>query len=473
MTSISWLEEAEKRRDDFLKEAIEFLTIPSVLDLSSQEEGKPFGRPIAEALAYVNQRCEKMGLKLEHYDGYASHAEMGEGEELVGILCHVDVVPPGEGWTSPAFQPEVRDGKLYARGALDDKGPTMAALYAVKIIKELGLPLSRRVRLIFGTDEESGFRCMKHYFQHAEMPTVGFAPDADFPIIHAEKGSSNFVLLRNLEEAPRVTGGHATLESFHSGERGNVVAGEATAVLHGGEGVFIHIEREFKKYCNQHGRPGEATRHDSELTLKLEGKAAHAMDPSKGINAGLVLAHFLDAQVLDPEGARYIELLVDGLHADPHGEKLGIAVEDDVSGRLTVNVGIMRYTARNGARVHINARYPVTHTFEPIQRQMQAFADRYQYTLAEARNSKPHHVAKDDPMIQTLQRVYEEQTGEEATLLAIGGGTYARMLNKGVAFGPLFPGKADCAHQQDEHMEVDDLIRATAIYAQAIYELAK
>jgi succinyl-diaminopimelate desuccinylase len=473
LKQVNWLDQAIQRKEVFLKDTMEFLTIPSVLDPSSQKEGQPFGEPIAKALDYVVRQCEAMGMKVEHFDGYASHAEIGEGDELVGILCHVDVVPAGEGWTTPAFQPEIRDGKLYARGALDDKGPTMAALYAVKMIQELGLPLGKRVRLIFGTDEESGFRCMKHYFQVAEMPTVGFAPDADFPIIHAEKGSSNFTLTRDLAEVHVEDGGHATLVRFYAGERINVVPGEAEAELQGGEGVLIHLEREFGKYCQKHGRPGEAKRGDGQLHLRMKGKAAHAMDPSKGINAGLVLAHFLDEQVLDVEGARFAELLVDQLYEDPQGTKLGIKVEDDISGPLTVNVGILRYDLGQEARVHINARYPVTHTFEPIHEQILAAAQRYRYTVKEARNSKPHHVEKDDPLIRTLQRVYEEQTGEEATLLAIGGGTYARMLTKGVAFGALFPGRADCAHQYDEHMQVDDLIRAMAIYAQAVYELAK
>lgn len=133
---------------------------------------------------------KKDGFTAKEVGNVAGHLEYGQGEELVGVLGHVDVVPVGDGWTNGPFEPTLRDGKLYARGVADDKGPTIAGYYALKIIKELGLPLSRRVRIIIGSDEESGMSCVERYFETEEQPTLGFVPDAEFPIIHAEKGIS-------------------------------------------------------------------------------------------------------------------------------------------------------------------------------------------------------------------------------------------------------------------------------------------
>jgi succinyl-diaminopimelate desuccinylase len=472
MNKVDWYEEAKKREQMFIKDAQQLLRIRSILDESSARQGMPFGEGIAQALDYVVNLCKEAGMKTKVIDGYGAHAEIGEGDQLIGVLCHIDVVPAGEGWTSPPFAAEIRDGKIYARGAIDDKGPTMAAIYAVRLVQELELPLRKRVRLIFGTDEESGFRCMKHYFKTEEMPTLGFAPDADFPIIYSEKGSSNFTLVNRLINAIQENAAEATLLTFESGQRLNMVPESARALLTGGEGSLIHIVYEFNAFLEAHNHPGEAIRDGKELQLSLIGKSAHAMDPSQGINAGLILAHFLDQQVLDGEGAAFVELIEDNLYDDPAGRKLGIACSDEITGKLTVNVGILRYEKGNEARVHINARYPVSGSFEAIHDQIKAVADRFSYEVKEARNSKPHYVEPDHPLIRTLQKVYEEQTGEPATLIAIGGGTYARMLDKGVAFGPLFPGRLDCAHQKDEHVEIEDLIKGIAIYAQAIYELA-
>jgi succinyl-diaminopimelate desuccinylase len=472
MQKIQWLEEAKKREQTFIEDTQAFLRIRSILDESTAKEGMPFGEKINEALHYVLKQCEEAGLTTKVIDGYAAHAEMGEGEELIGILCHVDVVPEGEGWTSPPFAAEIRDGKIYARGAIDDKGPTMAAVYAVKLIKELGLPLNKRVRLIFGTDEESGFRCVKHYFQHEEMPTLGFAPDADFPIIHAEKGSANFTLTRTFSPQTNENRAEATLLSFEAGHRLNMVPESVKAVFSGSEGSLIHMSNEFQKFLTEHHLKGEAVREGRELRLTLIGKSAHAMNPTLGINAGLVLAHFLDQQVLDEQGANFVELLEDYLYNDTVGTKLNIVYEDEVSGALTVNVGIIRYQYDEEARVHINMRYPVTGKFEAIESNVRAAAERMGFDLKEARNSKPHFVEPDSTLIRTLQRVYKEQTGMPATLLSTGGGTYARVMDVAVAFGPLFPGRPDSAHQKDEHVYIEDLIKAIAIYAQCIYELA-
>ncbi len=185
---MNWEVEVIRNKEDLIRDTQKFLQINSVMDESTAGPGRPFGEGVNASLTSLLEFGEKEGFTVKNLDGYAGHIEWGTGDEIVGVLCHVDVVPPGDGWTSDPFSADIRDGRIYARGAIDDKGPTMAAFYALKIVKDMRLPLSKRVRIIIGTDEESDWRCVDHYFKHEKMPDIGFAPDADFPIINAEKG---------------------------------------------------------------------------------------------------------------------------------------------------------------------------------------------------------------------------------------------------------------------------------------------
>jgi succinyl-diaminopimelate desuccinylase len=468
---INWLEEVLKRKDELIRDTQEFLRIPSVLDEKSATASQPFGKEVDEALQFLLKKGQKEGFLVKNVNGFAGHLEMGEGDELIGILCHVDVVPPGDGWTSDPFAADIRDGKIYARGAIDDKGPTMAAFYAMKIVKELGLPLHKRVRMIIGTDEESEWRCVDHYFQHEEMPTMGFAPDADFPIIYAEKG----IVDLNLEQitAADNENGSIRLESLEAGRRYNMVPDLAVAELRAETKLLLEMEQRFQQFLTDFHVKGKAINHEHGITLQVEGVSAHAMEPDQGKNAGVLLAAFLANMPLDAQAKAFVQFLDRYFRDDSRGKKLGIAYSDDMTGDLTVNVGILSYHEDKGGRIGINLRYPVTNDLEQTKQVIEQTAKPYGFSLTHFSDSKPHYVDRRHMLVQTLQRVYEEQTGERAALLSIGGGTYARSLEAGVAFGPLFPGRPDVAHQKDEYMIIDDLLKATAIYAQAIYELAK
>lgn len=473
--SIQWELEVEKRKDELLQTALRFLAIPSVKDEAHAAPGAPFGPDIQKAMQFVLDECEKMGLAVRQLDGYAAHAEMGQGQELVGVLCHVDVVPPGDGWTTPPFQPAIRDGKLYARGALDDKGPTIAALYAMKIVKELGLPLSRRVRLIFGGDEESGWKCMERYFTEEEMPTFGFAPDAVFPMISAEKGILDLYMA--YRPAPDQEGPQSPLRllSFQAGQRLNMVPAEATAVITGAAEELGRLKRRFEMDIVRPGR-GKLAQAGRRLTVTCYGKAAHGMEPDKGINAGLMLAHVLRNEPFAAADKGFLEALVKGFYGDFHGTSLGIAYSDEITGPLTVNLGRIQYVHEDGApegKLGMTIRYPVTTPFEQTLEKLRAGAARLGLDIASYTNKEPHHVDTEHFLVKTLRRIFEEHTGLDSTPMSIGGGTYARTLKAGVAFGPLFPGREETAHQVDEYIHVDDLLKATAIYAHAIYELAR
>ncbi|MBU8788718.1 dipeptidase PepV [Bacillus glycinifermentans] len=463
---MNWELEVEKRKDDIVQDIQDFLKINSVLDEETAGPGKPFGEGIHKCLTALLDKGEANGFTVKNLDGYAGHIEWGEGEEIIGILCHIDVVPPGDGWTSDPFAADIRDGRIYARGALDDKGPTMAAFHALKIVKELNLPLSKRVRLIIGTDEESDWRCVEHYFKHEEMPSAGFAPDADFPIIYAEKGLIDAVLYLDCPNGE--SSGGLVLESLRAGRRLNMVPDDAEAVLSGT--VTADVEQSFADFVKEKRAEGKITKNGDRCRIKVFGKSAHAMEPDNGINAGLILAEFLHTQALDSAGLHFVKAVSDAFSGDTRGKKLGIAVNDEISGDLTLNVGRIAYEKEKESTVGINIRYPVTETSGPVKEALERLQGG---KLVSFKDSKPHHVPKDHELIKTLQRVYEEQTGKRAELISIGGATYARSLQAGVAFGPLFPGRPDVAHQKDEYMEIDDLLRAASLYAQAIYELAK
>lgn len=469
--NIYWQAEVEKRKEELIENTRRFLQIPSVLDESTSAPTAPFGKEVAEALHFSLELAKENGMRTKNLDGYVGYAEFGEGEEMVGILCHVDVVPPGDGWSVPPFAAEIIDGKLIARGAMDDKGPTMAALYAAKIVKELNLPLKRRVRLIFGADEESHWRCVDRYFAEEEMPTLGFAPDADFPLIHAEKGMYNVTLQYDalLEDAAIL------LVQFHSGIRANMVPDQAEVVLRGDQAQLQNIGEQFQRYVAQVGRNGQYTMDDHSCTLTINGVSAHGSTPERGIHAGWLMVDFLREVDLDQGGSTFIHMLYDCFVDDPFGAKLGIATQDNEMGDLTVNVGVIRYQADHAARgtFTVNIRYPSNTNVENIRATMMKRLSHYRCEVAEEDDSlTPHHIAKDHPLVRTLLDVYERHTGTKAEPLAIGGATYARSLDLGVAFGPLFPGREDTIHQKDEYILIEDLLKITAIYAEAIYELA-
>jgi len=467
MTQINWMEEVLKRKEDFLKQTIELLNIESVYDESTITKEAPMGKGINEALTYMLTLGEKDGFTPKNVDGLAGHLEMGSGEELVGILCHLDVVPAGDGWSHDPFDAIIKDGNIYARGAIDDKGPTMAAYFAMKIVKELGLPINKRVRMILGTDEESQWRCVDHYFEKEEMPTMGFAPDADFPIIYAEKGILDIKFNQKLTSED--VGNEFKLISFSSGRRVNMVPDYAKAVI---SGTKFDLEA-FTNHISELGCKASASEENGQQVLEVEGVSVHGMEPDKGKNAGIALASFLNQFGFNEHAASFLKFIVENFKGDSRGKNLGVAFNDDITGDLTINLGIMQYEDQKGGTFGLTLRYPVTTDIQSVITTLTDRGNDYGFEFNEIKNSTPHHVPKDHPLIQTLQKVYEEQTGEEATLLTIGGGTYARSLSAGVAFGPLFLGKPEVAHQKDEYAEIDDLLKATAIYAQAIAELVK
>ncbi|QRG68365.1 dipeptidase PepV [Brevibacillus choshinensis] len=475
---VNWYEEVQRREEKLLHDMDGLLRIPSVKQMETSAEGAPMGKEIGRALEYMLDLSSRDGFRIANLEGYVGYAELGDSpsDDYIAVLGHLDVVAATGEWTSPPYEPKIREGRLYARGAIDDKGPMLAAYYGLKIVKELGLPLRHKIRFIFGTDEESGSRCMARYRETEKLPLAGFTPDADFPIVHAEKGQINTrVMLAKAEtpaEWPADEQPAGYLRSFYGGGTANMVPESARAVIAGEAPVLEHLACAYRAYCEGRGRKGTAQIEAGQIVLAMEGKAAHGMEPHLGVNAALELIHFLAPQSLQPDAERFLACVDTLLFEDYGGVALGIAFADEISGALTINSGILQFEPLGESFFHINLRYPVTDEASRILEVISERVGKYGFVVEPPLLKKGHHVAKDHPMIRILQQIYQETTGEEPTLLSTGGGTYAYHIGNGVAFGPLFPGKTSLAHQADEYIEVEDLLLSAAMYARAIYEMA-
>ena len=313
----------------------ELLRIPSVLDKFDPESETPFGVEINNSLNYMLNLAKSDSFITKNIKNYAAHIEYGRGQEILGILCHLDVVPPGENWTHPPFSPIIKKERIYARGANDDKGPTMAAYFALKFLKDLGIEMNKRVRIILGTDEETGWRGIAEYFKTEEMPEIGFAPDASFPLIYGENGIMSFDISGNTEDTDLIT--------FKAGDRYNVVPDYAECTLN------KDIEKEFLAYLSFNGLKGEI----KESKYIVYGKRAHAMQPNLGINAAFILAEFLNEHIDN----NFIKYINDFLTFDHLGEKININFHDEEMKDFTMNPAVFDYEA-NKFKIGINCRYP-------------------------------------------------------------------------------------------------------------------
>ncbi len=470
----AWL---DAHAHDFIASLQTVLRIPSVKDDASVDPSAnaPFGKAIADSLDYTLSVCDAHGFATENFAGYAGHADFGTGAEIAAMLGHLDVVPVGKGWTHDPFGATLTDdGYLWGRGTSDDKGPTFAAMwgaFAVKAVCEAqGVTLSRKVRLIFGCDEESGWDCMAHYFGAANQPkpTVAFTPDAMFPLVYAEKGSFTGVVEKTLPESSA----DVRLESFASGQRPNMVPDDAVAILTGNAEALGMMAFVLEPVAGITATPENGT-----LTVTAKGKAAHGSTPDEGDNAAVKLARALTSNLSafdDLDGAAS-EWLADVARrgASTTGEASGIACADEVTGALTCNMGVVSL-AGGVAQTTFNVRYPATLDGETILQNFRNSVEAGGYRVVSLSHTPPLYVPVDAEPVRTLLRVYREHTGDNTLPKTMGGRTYATSVAPvGVAFGAMMEGDLELAHQADERVTVARLVQCAKIYAQALYEMAK
>ena len=454
----------DQLKDDIVKSTQKLIQAKSVE--MEAEEGMPFGPGVNEALETALQIAGLLNLKTKNVDGYAAHVEVGEGEELVGVLCHLDVVPEGKNWTYPPYGGEIHDGKIYGRGTIDNKGPAVAALYALKAIQDCGYQPQKRIRLILGTDEESGWQGLEYYFQHEEKPTVAFSPDAEYPVIFAEKGIMIFKL--HQEFSPEKSDG-IEIKSIKGGNAPNMVPDYCEAVIHSNDPELIKVK--LSEFTAETGYQLELLEDGATIKIESHGVSAHGSLPADGKNAISQLMLFLNRLEIKNQPGRLIKFYCDKIGMEYYGESIGCALSDEISGQLIFNVGVIEVD-QSKAELLINIRYPVTLDSKEVYQRISQELDQTGIKIEEKEDKKPLYVEKDDPLVTKLMQVYREFTNDQREAIAIGGGTYARVIDKAVAFGPLFPGQPELAHQKDEYIGIDDLILNTKIIANAILELA-
>lgn len=445
----------ESLKQPMIDTLAQWIKVPSVK--GEKEDGAPFGKEVRTMLDTAIATCEGLGFRTKNVDGYAMHADLGEGndEDALAILAHVDVVPVGDGWHYPPFGAVIEDGKMYGRGTGDDKGPAVAALYAMKAVQMAGIPLKRKVRLILGCDEESGWEDMAYYTAHETMPRMGFSPDADYPVINIEKGMVALEL-----RAPLAKTGLQILR-WSTGERTNVIPGHAEALIKGGKEMIEKVNAVSRQY----GWPVEAHMTEDGVCIKAEGVPGHAAYPEAGRNAiGQML---ITLKELGAEGP--IRLLADAVGTTYYGEHLGAQIQDGLSGKLTCNMGILRIE-NDSLFATLDIRCPILTDHDYLVEMIKQHLPGIAVTVTASK--APHYVPEQSELVTELLNAYHEVTGLPKKALAIGGGTYAKVLKEGVAFGASFPGDPELAHQANEYISLDSLARSMAIFARAIVRLA-
>ena len=440
---------ANDNKNKFLEDLKELLKIDTVLIEQPEVKEAPFGYNLVKALDYMLELGKREGFITKNIENVAGHIEYGEGEEVIGVLCHLDVVPTGDGWTYPPFEPTIVGDRIYARGSMDDKGACISSLYALKALKESGVKLNKKIRLIFGTDEETGSRGIKRYLELEQMPDLGFSPDADYPLIYGEKGILSFDLLGEVNEE---------IIEFTAGDRYNVVP----------EVASVELKNDYKdkylEFLKQNNYNGEIK--DSKYIMY--GKRAHAMEPRNGINAIMRLVEFLNT-IIDDKYLKFIENNFKCSRLNTMNENF----TDPEMGDLTSNLALLNIKNKQ-AKCGINFRYPINWKKEEFFNNLNTLAKEDNVTVNLLNDSTPHYVSKEDDLVKTLHKSYIKYTGDDKTpLMTIGGGTYARSLKCAVAFGPMMPGREDVVHQVDEYAYIDDLLISVAIFADALKELGK
>ena len=421
------------------------IKVPSYLQDAT--ENAPFGQDILDSLKECLDLFKEEGFStFIDPEGYYGYAEIGEGKETFGILCHLDVVPAGDVslWDTPPFEATVKENVIYGRGVQDDKGPTIAALYAVKSLLDAGVVLNKKIRFIFGTDEENLWRCMDQYHKKEKGIDMGIAPDANFPVIYAEKGLLQAYL----------TGKGTSDFTFEGGSALNVVADTATYT-----GDKASEVAESLKALNY-----DFSQDGNKISVK--GKAIHSKDAPEGINANTRLAEAMLPHYNHPA----LELLGGVIKDDANGVSLLGEVKDEASGALTFNAATVSITPEL-SKIGLDIRIPVTVDKEKLANDLAKKSTEFDLVYEEFDFLDSLYVPVDSELVTTLLGAYRDMTGDMREPMISGGATFARTMDNCVAFGAMFEKTKDTMHQANEAWPLDEMEQTMAIYAEAIYRL--
>lgn len=456
----------DDKRQELTNALGELIAIPSLK--ADPLPGAPFGEDVARALAFMLDEARRLGMAARNEDNYYGVVTVPSANpdaETLGVLVHLDVVPTGDPgkWIDPPFSAKIVDGKMYGRGTSDDKGPAIAALYALAAVVKQGVPFKRNVQLILGCDEESGWGDIAHFEKTEKLPDIAFSPDSVFPVVNAEKG-----ILHARVEAEFAAGTGARVAIFDGGTATNCVPNYACALI---EGVALSVVSALAdSMSGTLGVKIDCTKSGENVKIEVYGGASHGSRPDLGINSVTALLELIQKLPLAP--CRGHELLASVSKAFGHGvhdgSGCGIECYSKDLHSLTASLNVLHYDGKS-LKALIDIRHPEVITAEAILKKM---ADAIGCAVV-ADSIKHHHlVSPDSELVQTLMKIYCEYTGAEANCIVTGGGTYARAIDNAVSFGGAFPGDDDCAHMPNEYIDLDKLMASAKIYAQAIAQLA-
>ena len=449
----------EKYFDEHMSEIIdslsEIISIQSVATLDS--DVKPFGEGSARALKWGEDFLKKLGMKTVNVDGYAVHGDFNDDEPVLAVLSHLDTVPAGEGWSFEPFALTQKDDNLYGRGTIDDKGPSVAVLYAVKAIRDLKIPINRNFRVVFGGFEEGGCEDIKYYQQKYPFPKMVFTPDGSFPVLNCEKGLIHLTFMGTLEKAEKY------IPYLKAGTVINAVPGKAEFVL-----ANITAE-ELEKALEGLDRFRLNTEPQGNmLSGVLVGKSAHGSRPENGRNTATALAKAFSSLGIK-EFDNLSKLFV---HGDHSGKAMGMGFSDSVSGEMTCVLTQLNIED-NILTAGVDIRFPIDKTSAEIKGIISDALTANGYEITSAECMEPHYVDENTELVQTLLKVYEGVSGQKGECIAEGGVTYVHDTEGAVAFGAEFPWENNNMHGADEHISLETFRTNLNMYANAIVELTK
>lgn len=456
----------ESHKEEMLNDLMNLIRINS--EKGEEKPGMPYGEGPYEALKSATGLLEGYGFKITNYDNRVITADSFDLPNQLDILAHLDVVPAGDDWTvTEPYKPVIKDGRLYGRGSCDDKGPAIAAVYAVRAVKELGIPLKQGVRLILGSDEECGSSDVEYYYSKEKAAPMTITPDASWPLINIEKGGIHNEFTASFEKTDMTP----SVVSVKGGIKINVVPGKATAVV---KGLKEKDVRDItSKFEEETGLKFVFAEDGDNLNITAIGVNAHASLPHMGKNAVQGIVTLLSKFPLaDAPVNNYIKALNNIFpYGDYNGRTMGVDLKDDVSGETTVSFDILEVSETHfmGA---FDCRASIAANDENTGKVMEAKIREQGFEIEEKAMFEPHIVDGDSPLVKTLLRCYEKGFGVTgAKPIAIGGGTYVHHVENGVAFGCEVPEVDNHMHGADEFMVVDMIVKSAKIFADAIVEL--
>ena len=446
----------------------ESIRIPSLY--STAVGDFPYGLEIARAAEHAIAEAKRLGFKVTNLNGSVAWADYGDGDETVAVMGHLDIVQPGNGWDFDPYSGTVENGYILGRGSQDDKGPFFSSLFALRAVADLGVPLKRKVRIIFGLDEETGkMRDVETYLKSEGAPLMSFTPDGEYPIVNTEKGAIKFKACKKFTKTD--TG--LRLLKINGGESLGSVPANACAILSGDCSMLLSVSEQFKKLASSLSWKISCDISDGTLKISVAGKAAHATLPSLGENAIGRLLILLSHANFSGELGDYITFLAEKLGIDTEGKQLSINTVHPHSGNLTLNLALIEGD-QDSITVQVGVYVPAnTHPFETVYSVIEKAFGNYGAVIEIIAKIPPLFVPEDHILIQTLKAAYFNATGKEPKLISMCGSTYSKKMPNMVPFGATFNGEDDRAHGANERLLISNLLESTRIMAYAILEMAK